>query len=232
MCKIADYTVAAEIVNSDQLRCNSSVALLKRKEQYNHYVPFAIKISTLLEENANKTVNEGYDTNELWTKGNYFFFYVAANATKMEPSTIQINEIYEIYVYSASVWSFKNTLVGDTDYPTEVINSYFATQIYCKFGDFGKTKATYISENIIKCPTPAIKTNLALIYEVEKTLSLTYNGKTFIENKGINIKFIGVLSPLVYTWVLVGVVVGTSFMIGFVVFITKYYKKAGKINKN
>lgn len=178
----------------------------------------------------NLTSEYSYDLNSFWTKNAAsFYFYISANGTTIEPQRIFMDEVVDLFISSSDDWSFKNTLVGDTDFPREVITRYFGNKIFCKFGDFGKTKARYIRENLITCSTPPIKTNLALIYEVEKTLSLTFNGRTYIQNLGLNVKFIGVNSPLLYTWIFVGFFVGLGMFIGLVFYIMKYKRKRIKI---
>lgn len=185
----------------------------------------------LIEAAQENLTNEySYDLSSLWTKNSAaFYFYVSANASTITPSEIVIDETTDISVYSTEDWSFKETLIGDADYPKNLIAQYFGDEIYCKFGDFGATKATYVHYNLITCPTPPIKSNLALIYEVEKTLSLTFNGKTFIANKGVTVKFIGVTSPLLYTWIFVGIFIGLCLFVGLVFYIMKYKKKRVKI---
>jgi len=230
VCRISDYTVSATIISPKKISCSSKISKLRKKEQYNHFVEFSIKIMDRSQENLISFFS--YETNSLYTpSAAVFYFYVSANATKIEPTSLIMNEIIELYVYGSHIWSFKNTLVGDSDYPDSIISSYFGQNIYCKFGDFGKTQATYIKENLIKCLVPMIKTNLALIYEVEKTLSLTFNGKTYISNE-ISVKFIGVTSPILYTWVLLGLFVGVTMMMGLVAVIMNYKRKKEKIRVN
>ena len=174
-----------------------------------------------------------YETSSLYTPSSaVFYFYVSANVTKINPTRLIMNEMIELYVYSSHTWSFKNTLVGDSDYPDAIISSQFGNKIHCKFEDFGKTQATYIKENLIKCWTPLIKTDLALIYEVEKTLCLTFNGKTYVSNEGISVKFIGVTSPILYTWVFMGMFLGVTMMMGLVIVIVNYKRKREKIRVN
>lgn len=224
-CKISDYIVNATIKKKNFLYCNSTVSMLEEKEKYNHFLPFSIMIFEQSDENITN-----YDINLLWTKNAAtFYVYVSANATAIEPSRISINEVTDLFIYSSDDWSFKNALVGEADLSRKVISKYFGNKIYCKFGDFGKTKATYLHENIIKCSTPSIKTDLALIYEVEKTLSLTYNNKTYIANKGVTVTFVGVTSPLLYTWIFVGIFLGICMFAGLVAYIIKFKRKRPKI---
>lgn len=211
--------------------CNSSISIIDDEEKYNHFIHFTIRVMHYSERNSSLFYE--YDANSLWVLcSTTFYVYISANASEIEPTRVNMNELVNISIYSSSSWSFKNALVGTSPLPTDVVSSYFADQIYCRFEDFGLTKAYYIEENLIKCSTPEIKTNLAMIYEVEKSLELAFNGETFIVNTNAQITFVGSMDPLLYTWILVGLFVGIVAMIGFVFFAINFLKKREKINVN
>lgn len=211
--------------------CTSSISDINDEENYNHFIHFTIRLVHYSEENT--TLLYEYDANSLWVLSpTTFYVYISANASEIDPTRVSMNELINISIYSSNSWSFKNTLVGNSPLPTDIVSNYFGDQLYCRFEDFGSTKAYLIDENLIVCSTPEIKTNLALIYEVEKSLELAYNGETFIVNPNIQITFVGSLDPLLYTWIFVGLFVGIVFMIGFVFFAMNFLRKREKINVN
>ena len=81
----------------------------------------------LIEAAQENITNEySYDLSTLWTKNSAaFYFYVSANASTIQPNEIVIDEMADINVYSSDEWSFKETLIGDADYPKDLIAQYF-----------------------------------------------------------------------------------------------------------
>lgn len=227
-CRISDYKSEATYINSTCISCSSLTNLLSSKEKYNHFIYLSIRI--LGDEEIKSADFYDYNYENLWLKnGKSFYFYVSANASSCEPDKISTDYVANISLYSDDSWTFKNALVGNSNLPDTIVKKFFGNNIYCKFEDFGETKAVYISSTEIMCPTPPLKTNLALIYNVQKTLYLSFNGKEFVKSEDIQINFLGNVIPLFYTWIFVGLFIGIILLVGMTYLIIRFLRNKERV---
>ena len=98
------------------------------------------------------------------------------------------------------------------------------TDIVCKFGRFGSSKGSILSNNQITCPTPNTKLNLEEIGEEPVKVEVAMNGQDFVTPKSVYFKFVGSKSPSNYgiAWV-IAIIIGAIVLLFLLYFISKAF---------
>ena len=98
------------------------------------------------------------------------------------------------------------------------------TDIICKFGRFGTSKGSILSNNQITCPTPNTKLNLEEIGEEPVKVEVAMNGQDFVTPKSVYFKFVGSKSPSNYgvAW-FIAIIIGAIVLLFLLYFITKAF---------
>jgi len=192
------YTTTGKRVSSHEILCTAPKVSVPSGADYPYEIPFAL------------TFDDGY--NDQWSlTGLTYYYYRQPGLLDITPTSVLADQTTLVKIKSTNELPFAKDVIGGYVTNDERV---LVSEISCKFGDFGTTKAVLVDMNTIACPSPNTNLLLSDISEEIVYVEVAINGQDYASGS-LAFKFLGSRSDSSngFAWV-IGIIIGALILVG------------------